>query len=137
MMEVLTLALQKTSTWTSLFSRPLTSRNSADSMTSTCIGHHITVRKAILKYRPNTADDWCRRCGGRGTGLRSLTDKTHGHRPTSRPESVALNASIVDTSGVRTPHPRHYHWSPDAISGGLQSSEYSTGHCAAVKHRVS
>ena len=41
----------------------------------------------MLKCRPNTADEWCRRCGGHGdirdTVLRRLAHEPFGHRPTT------------------------------------------------------
>src|SRR5699024_2739268 len=53
----------------------------------TCTGQHITGQKAILECRPNTADDWCRRCGGHGivrdTVVRRLAHEPFGHRPTT------------------------------------------------------
>src|SRR5699024_11955084 len=40
-----------------------------------------------LECRPNTADDWCRRCGGHGivrdTVVRRLAHEPFGHRPTT------------------------------------------------------
>ncbi|MDN6747780.1 MAG: ISL3-like element ISBli1 family transposase [Brevibacterium sp.] len=71
-----------------IFSTPdLTTFCRLDTLDLTCIGQHITAHKAVLKCRPNTADDWCRRCGGHGdirdTVLRRLAHEPFGHRPTT------------------------------------------------------
>ncbi|SMY03533.1 ISL3 family transposase [Brevibacterium aurantiacum] len=70
------------------FSTPdLTTFCRLDTLDLTCIGQHITGHKAILECRPNTADDWCRRCGGHGivrdTVVRRLAHEPFGHRPTT------------------------------------------------------
>ncbi|PXA78651.1 ISL3 family transposase, partial [Auritidibacter sp. NML120636] len=70
------------------FSSPdLTTFCRLDSLDLTCIGRHITGHKAILECQPNTADDWCRRCGGHGivrdTVVRRLAHEPFGHRPTT------------------------------------------------------
>ncbi|SMX95813.1 ISL3 family transposase [Brevibacterium sp. LE-L] len=71
-----------------IFSTPdLTTFARLDTLDLTCIGQHITAHKAVLKCRPTTADDWCRRCGGHGeardTVLRRLAHEPLGHRPTT------------------------------------------------------
>ncbi|SMX65576.1 zinc-finger of transposase IS204/IS1001/IS1096/IS1165 [Brevibacterium antiquum] len=71
-----------------IFSIPdLTTFARLDTLDLTCIGQHITAHKAVLKCRPNTADDRCRRCGGHGdirdTVLRRLAHEPFGHRPTT------------------------------------------------------
>ena len=70
------------------FSTPdLTTFCRLDTLDLACIGQHITGHKAILECRPNTADDWCRRCGGHGiirdTVVRQLAHEPFGHRPTT------------------------------------------------------
>ncbi|GAA3852816.1 hypothetical protein KACC15558_35020 [Brevibacterium ammoniilyticum] len=70
------------------FSTPdLTTFARLDSLDLTCIGQHITGHTAILECRPNTADDWCRQCGGHGvvrdTVVRRLAHEPFGHRPTT------------------------------------------------------
>ena len=70
------------------FSTPdLTTFCRLDTLDLTCIGQHITGHKAILECQPNTADDWCRRCGGHGivrdTVVRRLAHEPFGHRPTT------------------------------------------------------
>ncbi|WP_193084328.1 ISL3 family transposase [Brevibacterium aurantiacum] len=70
------------------FSTPdLTTFCRLDALDLTCIGQHITAHKAILKCRPNTTDEWCRRCSGHGdirdTVVRRLAHEPFGHRPTT------------------------------------------------------
>ncbi|WP_193073272.1 MULTISPECIES: ISL3 family transposase [unclassified Brevibacterium] len=71
-----------------IFSTPdLTTFARLDTLDLTCIGQHITAHKAVLKCRPNTTDEWCRRCSGHGevrdTVLRRLAHEPFGHRPTT------------------------------------------------------
>ncbi|AZL07373.1 MULTISPECIES: ISL3 family transposase [Brevibacterium] len=70
------------------FSTPdLTTFCRLDALDLTCIGQHITAHKAVLKCRPNTTDEWCRRCSGHGdirdTVVRRLAHEPFGHRPTT------------------------------------------------------
>jgi transposase len=70
------------------FSTPdLTTFCRLDTLDLTCTGQNITGHKAILECQPNTADDWCRRCGGHGiirdTVVRQLAHEPFGHRPTT------------------------------------------------------
>lgn len=90
----------------------LTTFSRLDALDLTCIGQYVIAHKSILKCRPNTADDWCRRCGGhvdpRDTVIRKLMHEPFGHRPTVLSHQNSLLQMLrVRTVCAKTPVLRH------------------------------
>ena len=88
MMEVPTPSVWKTSTCSTLLSRPLISTASAGSTGSACLspGSRSTTSMRCLQCRVLEPDDWCHRCGAQGllhdTVVRRLAHVPLGWRPT-------------------------------------------------------